>query len=276
MSASRRSSCFITVDEAQLYCESHGKGSPLIMLHAGVADSRMWNNEFEFFADTHRVIRYDLRGYGRSEPVPGEFSHLRDLVAVMDGMHVDEPAILLGCSIGAQLALDMTLEHPERIKALILVGGGVTGMEYNGPESPMFSQAEQAWKDGDIDLTAELETQIWFDGANRSAQQVDQAMRRLALEMNRMALGYESRKLGTRLPNLTSPSAARLDEIKTPVLVLVGAQDQPDISVAADHLLQRIPSARRAVIQDAAHLPNMDHPAVFRGLVRDFIARLEA
>ena len=200
MSATRRSSCLIKVDNAELYAETFGKGDPLVMIHAGVADSRQWNNEFEFFAARYRVIRYDMRGYGRSEPAEGEFSHLRDLLAVLDGLNVDEPAVLMGCSIGANLAMDMALEQPARVRALILVGGGVSGLEYNGTESPKVNEAEQAWKDGDIERTAELETQIWFDGEGRSAQQVDQSMRRLAVEMNRLALSHAARKLGTRLP----------------------------------------------------------------------------
>jgi pimeloyl-ACP methyl ester carboxylesterase len=276
LTGTRRSSCLVKVDNAELYAETYGKGAPFVMIHAGVADSRMWANEFEYFADSHRVVRYDLRGYGRSEPVDGDYSHLRDLVAVMAALNVDEPAVLMGCSIGAQLAMDMALEHSNRVRALILVGGGVSGLESDGPESPVFAEAEQAWKDGDIERTAELETQIWFDGNGRAAQQVDQSMRRLALEMNRLALSYEARKLGTRLPNLTTPSVHRLSEIKIPVLVIVGAQDQPDIHAAADYMLKYIPGARRAVMQDAAHLPNMDHPTVFRGLVKDFLRRLDA
>ncbi len=134
MTNTRRSSCMVKVDNAELYAETFGKGDPFVMIHAGVADSRQWNHEFEFFAGTHRVIRYDMRGYGRSEPAEGEFSHLRDLVAVLDALNVDTPAVLMGCSIGAQLAMDMALAHPARVKALILIGGGVTALEYNGPE----------------------------------------------------------------------------------------------------------------------------------------------
>lgn len=274
MSGTRRSSCLVRVDSAELYAETFGKGAPFLMLHAGIADSRMWNNEFEYFAETHRVIRYDMRGYGRSEPAEGEFTHLLDLLAVLDALNIDEPMVVMGCSIGAQLAVDLALEHPSRVKALILVGGGVTGLEDDGPESPKFAEAEQAWKDGDIQRTAEIETQIWFDGNGRSAQQVDQAMRRLAVEMNTQALSYESRKLGTRLPNLPRPSLSRLSEIKVPVLLILGAQDEASVGNAAAYMLKHVPTARRAVMQDAAHLANLDHPAVFRGLVKDFLRRV--
>ncbi len=99
-------------------------------------------------------------------------------------------------------------------------------------------------------------------------------MRQLAVEMNRLALSHAARKLGTRLPNLALASANRLAEIKIPVLLIVGAHDEPFTNVAAEHMLKHIPTARRAVMQDAAHLPNMDHPTVFRGLVKDFLKRI--
>lgn len=276
MTGTRRSSCLVKIGNAELYGETYGKGTPFVMLHAGVADSRQWDNEFEYFADTNRVIRYDLRGYGRSDPAEGEYSHLHDLIAVLDDLDVKEPAVIMGCSMGGQLAVDLALERPERVKGLVLVGAGVTGLEYQVPESPKHAEAEQAWKDGDIERTAEIETQIWFDGDGRSAQQVDQAMRRLALEMNKLALSHESRKLGTQLPNTNTPACKRLSQIKVPVLIIVGAHDEPFVKVAADYMLKHLPNARRAVIHDAAHLANMDHPTVFRGLVKDFLARLPA
>jgi pimeloyl-ACP methyl ester carboxylesterase len=276
MTGTRRSSCLVKVGNAELYGETYGKGAPFIMLHAGVADSRQWNNEFEFFSETHRVIRYDMRGYGRSEPVEGEFTHLRDLVAVLDYLEVQEPAVIMGCSMGAQLAVDLALEHPARVKALVLLGAGVTGLEYNVPELPKHAEAEQAWKDGDIERTAEIETQIWFDGTARAAQQVDQGMRRLAFEMDKQALSFEARKLGTPLPNTSTPACKRLSQIKVPALIIVGAQDEPFVNAASDYMLKHMPNARRAVMQDAAHLANMDHPTVFRGLVKDFLSRLPA
>lgn len=78
---------------ARLYYEVAGEGQPVVLLHAGVADSRQWNNEFKALAGSYRVLRYDLRGYGKSEPVAGEFSHLADLLALLDHLHFDLPAM---------------------------------------------------------------------------------------------------------------------------------------------------------------------------------------
>src|SRR5215207_10510365 len=91
---------FARIDNAAIYYETAGQGTPLVMIHAGVADRRQWNNEFPFFAQSHQVIRYDMRGYGKSEPVDGEYSHLSDLVALLHALEIGVPFVLMGCSMG--------------------------------------------------------------------------------------------------------------------------------------------------------------------------------
>ena len=117
----------------------------------------------------------------------------------------------------------------------------------------------------------ELETQIWFDGAGRTPDQVNPAMRRLAYEMNRIALANEAKELGKRLPDADVPAAERLDQLGCPLLIVVGAHDTPYIRAAADYMLEQLPSARKVMIQDAAHLANMDHPEQFREIVEKFL-----
>jgi pimeloyl-ACP methyl ester carboxylesterase len=260
------------VNGAQLYYEVAGSGAPLVMIHAGVADSRQWNNEFARFQGRFRVLRYDLRGYGKSEPVDGEFAHLRDLVALLSYLHVDQPPILMGCSMGGGLALDYALDHPAR--ALVLVGSGPSGLELDVPKHPMVDEAEKAYTEGDLDRVAELETQIWFDGMGRTASQVDPAMRRLAYEMNRRGLELDAMHLGKRVPDASTPAVQRLGKLMIPVLIVVGAHDTPYIQAAGSHMLEGLPSARRVVIEDAAHLANMDQPGEFGRIVTSFLDEL--
>jgi len=256
---------------AQLYYETAGAGQPFIMIHAGVADSRQWNNEFAHFAQSHRVIRYDQRGFGKSEPADGEFSHLGDLNALLNHLQIHEPLILMGCSMGGGLAINFTLSHPSRVSALILVDSGPPGLQLDVPASPKFEQVEKAFAAGNLDLVAELETQIWFDGEGRTPAQVNQDARKLLYEMNRLALAHEVKELGKRQPDTEVPAVERLSELKIPVLILVGEHDSPFTLAAADYMRERIPSARKVVIKDAAHLPNMDHPQEFRNILRAFL-----
>lgn len=260
------------INGARIYYEIAGEGQPFVMIHAGVADRRQWNNEFSYFAHRFRVMRYDLRGYGKSEPVEGEFSHLRDLSALLAHLHLEGPLILMGCSMGGGLALNFALANPARAKALILVDAGPPGLELDVPTSPKFEEAEKAYDTGDLDRTAELEIQIWFDGMGRTPEQVNQPMRQLAYEMNRIALSHEAKQLGKRMPDSQVPAVGRLHELAMPVLVVVGAHDTPYMLAAADYMMEKIPSARKLTIQDAAHLPNMDQPEEFRRAVGGFLA----
>lgn len=259
------------INGAWIYYETAGEGIPLVMIHAGVADNRQWNNEFAYFAQWYRVLRYDMRGYGKSEPVDGEFSHLGDLISLLDHLEFHDPLIMMGCSMGGGIAMDFALKEPSRVKALIMVGSGPSGLELDVPTPPKFAEAEKAYNAGDLDLLAEIETQIWFDGTNRQPEQVNSTMRKLAYEMNRNALALEARKLGKRLPDLPSPAADRLVDIAIPVLVIAGEHDTPYILAAAEVMETKIRSARKVIIGDAAHLPNMDHPEEFQKIVRSFL-----
>jgi pimeloyl-ACP methyl ester carboxylesterase len=265
---------FINVGQAQIYYESAGQGTPFVMIHAGVADSRQWNNEFEYFAKGYQVIRYDMRGYGKSEPVEGEFSLMSDLEAVLAALNINEPAIIMGCSMGGGLAMDFALTHPSQVKALIMVGSGPSGLELDLPDPTKFADVEKAYDAGDLDLAAELEIQIWFDGMDRTPGEVDQEMRKLAYEMNRNALDHEAKGLGKRMPNTESPAFDRLTDLNVPVLVIVGAHDTPYILAASEYMIEKIPKVKKAVIKVGAHLPNMDQPDEFQKIVGSFLNEL--
>jgi pimeloyl-ACP methyl ester carboxylesterase len=244
------------------------------MIHAGVADSRQWTNESDHYSSRFRVLRYDMRGYGHTEPAEGEYSNLSDLISLLDHLHLDGPLVLMGCSMGGGVAMDLALEQPSRVKALLMVGSAPSGLELDVPSPPKMAEVEKAFEQGNLDLVAELETQIWFDGAGRLQTQVDQQARRLAYEMNRTALAHEVKGLGKRLSDTEVPAAQRLDEISCPVLVVVGEHDTPYILSAADHMVEHLPSARKVVMDDAAHLPNLDHPDVFKKELDDFLAQV--
>lgn len=262
------------VNGAELTYEIAGDGPPLVFIHAGVADSRQWNNEFAAFAGEHRVVRYDLRGYGRSEPVAGEFRHLADLEALLDQLEVHEPVVLVGCSMGGRLAIEVALAHPERVRGLVLVGSGPNGLELDVPLPEIISELQAADEAGDLERLAELEAQLWIDGPGRAADEVDPAVRQLGLEMNRQALAYEAMGLGEQLPDAEQPAAERLSELTMPALIVVGEYDVPYALAAATYMVENLPNARQLTLPNAAHLANMDQPARFAAALREFLAEL--
>jgi pimeloyl-ACP methyl ester carboxylesterase len=275
MSTSRKVN-FIHIQNANLYYEIAGAGTPLVMIHAGVADSRQWNNEFAYFSQSNRVVRYDMRGYGKSEPANGEFSHMNDLVTLLDFLEIHEPLVMMGCSMGGGLVMDFALTYPSRVKALIIVDSGPSGLKLDVPVSSKFAEVEEAFRTGDLDLVAEIETQIWFDGMGRTPEQVNQAMRKLLFEMDRLALSHEVKQLGTILKNTEIPAVDRLEELKIPVLIIVGSHDTPYNLAAADYMKDKIKRATKKIIEEAAHLSNMDQPDEFQGIVKDFLMSLSS
>jgi 3-oxoadipate enol-lactonase len=124
----RRESGFAEVNGARLYYEIAGEGEPLVLVHAGIADSRMWDGQLAAFAHRYRVIRYDMRGFSRSGMVEGPYAHHEDLRALLDSLDI-EHAFLVGCSIGGGTIIDFALQNPGRGRALVLVGSAVSGFE---------------------------------------------------------------------------------------------------------------------------------------------------
>src|SRR5262249_55866581 len=155
---------------ARLYYERAGAGRPLVMLHAGIADQRMWNEQVDAFAQHYQVIRYDTRGYGNSTPGVGDASRDQDLHDLLDVLGIEQ-AILLGCSQGGTTAIDFALAQPAMTTALILVSAIPSGFGFTGEMPPTLQAFIAACQQGNMVQAAELATQIWFDGPRRRPDQ---------------------------------------------------------------------------------------------------------
>ena len=263
---------FVDILGAKFYYEAAGEGQPLVLVHAGIADSRMWDEQFAAFGQHYRVLRYDRRGFGLTPMVAGEYSHHDDLYSLLKQLGIQR-AYLVGCSQGAKTVLDFTLEHPDMVGALVLVAPAVSGLIYNGTAPRQAQEYELAEQAGDIERVNELELQIWVDGAGRSPEQVDPGVRERVREMNAIALRTPG-ALGDE-QSLVPPAAGRLGEVRTPTLIITGNYDTPRTLAAADYLVENITGARRVIIPGTAHLPNMEQPESFNRHVRTFLESLD-
>lgn len=257
------------VNGTKLYYEVAGGGGPLVLVHAGIADGRMWDAQVDAFSAHYRTIRHDMRGFGRSPMVEGPYSHHADLRALLDALGV-ERASFVGCSRGGGAVLDFALENPGRVGALVLVGSAVGGFEFDEEPPEEWDELVAADEAGDLERVSELEVRMWVDGPRRSPGVVDPAVRDLVGEMNLIALKNEALGIGEEL-DPQPPAATRLSQIRAPTLVLVGEEDRPRILAAADLLEREIPNARKTVIPGTAHVPNMERPEEFNRLVLDFL-----
>lgn len=266
---------FADINGTKLHYEMKGEGTAVVLLHAGVANMGMWEAQMDAFAEKHRVVRYDLRGWGKSALVPGEFSAHEDLRALLVHLGIEQAA-LVGCSWGGKVSMDFALLYPGMVTALVLVGSGLGGYDFTmAGIADKMTAIDKAHQQGDKALMAELITQIWFDGPGRTPKQVDAGLRAQAYAM---ALQMVSRPQveGVSEVVLEPHAIERLTEITIPTLLLVGEHDAKDIFIIAELLATRLPHIEGPItIENAAHLPNMERPSPFNHLVLDFLERIE-
>lgn len=262
----------MTLDGARIYYETAGQGDAVLLAHAGFVDSRMWDAQFEYFARCYQVIRFDMRGYGRSDPTQGPVVRRNEIYSLMKHLSIQRAA-LVGCSMGGANVLDFALEHPDMAQALVLVSTAPGGFEMQGEPPPGLLQMISALQQNDVQRASELQIQIWVDGMFRKPEQVDPRVRQCAAEMNRTAVANQTylRADMQLLQPLDPPAANRLKEVQVPAMVIAGELDHPEILRAADFMAQEIPSAKKLILQSSAHLPNMEQPDAFNQAVFDFL-----
>jgi pimeloyl-ACP methyl ester carboxylesterase len=263
---------YIEQSDGRLYYEEAGEGAPLVLGHAGFVDSGMWDPQWETFAQRYRVIRYDMRGFGKSDPAPGPRNRRDDLLQLLQHLQVARAA-LMGCSMSGTLMLDFALEHPEMAQALVIVSSSPSGYQPAGDPPPELLEMFPAAKQGDTARVSELQMRLWIDGPKRQPGQVNPQVRQRASEMNRIPVERGTFFIADLQPAdpLDPPAIARLGSVQAPTLILAGALDYPTTILAADIMADGIPGARKDLFAHSAHLPNMEQPDEFTQVALHFL-----
>ena len=244
-----------------LFYEVSGAGEPVVLVHAFSLDRRMWEPQVSALEKRFRVVRYDLRGHGRSAVPSQPFGAYDDLREVLDTLNI-ERATIVGLSAGSEVAVNFALAHPSRVSRLVLAAPGVTG--FKTPAFPWFGPIGEALAKGDAQGAAKLwaATPIMAMHTNKAAA------------ASVAAMVMDNAKLWTmkRLEQPLAPAAMdRLDQIKAPTLVIVGDQDLPHIREIAQLLTERVAAARLVTIPGAGHIVNLDTPRPFNDAVLRFL-----
>ena len=258
----------IDINGARIHYRREGAGFPILMFHAGIADSRMWQPQADVFARQFDVIRPDMRGLGDSQLPPQRWAPVGDVIALMDELAV-KPAHLIGCSLGGALAIDLALDHPVRVSKLVLVGPAVSGAHFGKKYPELFAEVRAADEAKDFAALNEAEARLFLDGPRRPRGHVGGELRELFLDMNGRNMNNDFEN--APMDELDPPASGRLNEITAPTLVVIGDEDIPSVFDNVDLVMDSIKGARKAVIHDAAHLPNLEHPDEFNRLVLDFL-----
>lgn len=262
---------FVEVEGGRIYYEVEGDGPPVLLIHGGLGTLRMWDEQVPRFAERHRVIRYDTRGLGRTETDDVEFANRDDAIAVLDHLGVASAAVV-GQSRGAMIALDLALDRPDRVDALVSVAGGIGGYEptlAEGTSGPPWDELERLWEEKEWPALAELETQVWVDGWGQPSDRVDPEVRRQVHDW--IVAGYEAGNAEGRPVPMAPPAVERLDELRVPTLVLVGTADEPG-AVVAGRKLGSAPNAQLVEFENVAHMIQLEQPDRFAEVVLEFLA----
>jgi pimeloyl-ACP methyl ester carboxylesterase len=239
----------------------------VLLLHAGIADSRMWRPQVDALeAAGRRVVAPDLRGYGGRPHEPGPFSHVRDVESLLDA-----PAAVVGNSLGGRVALELALLRPELVTRLVLIAPGLPDWDWSAETRAGWGEEETAFEQGDLDAAAEASLRLWIDGPNRSPADVDPRVRETVRTM--ILRSYELDSADVREEDMAGgPVGQRLHEVGCPTLVLVGEEDVADMRAIAFHVAGSIAGGRLVTIRGASHLPSLERPAETNAELLAFLA----
>jgi len=259
---------YVQVGPDRLFYETAGEGPAIIFIHDGLVHRELWDAQYSFFSGDYRVIRYDRRGFGNSPPATVPYSNVEDLDRLLTALGIEQ-ACLVAASAGGRAAIDFTIEHPERVRALVLVGAVVRGLSYTrhfnerGGRMPQFDAS-------DIDIMRDR-MRAWFAAEDPwTVLPENTAAKRRVMELvaknPRRGLSPD-----TETPAPERPALQRLGEIRVPTLILTGEYDIPDVHAHAGAINAGIPGSLRDIIPGAAHLVPIEQPGRLNRVVADFL-----
>jgi 3-oxoadipate enol-lactonase len=247
-----------------IYFEAKGKGFPVILVHGGQMDRRMWDFQFDLLAKDYHVIRYGIRGFGKSDIPARPYSHADDQKSILEHLGLQKASIV-GLSLGAAIATDFALVYPDSVQALVLVCPGLGGFKFEDKANDLRAVTDAA-REENYDKVAKL----WLQNPYMSVAMEHPGLRaRLRLLSRDNAHCWLNNPLLLR--RLTPPAAERLREIRAPTLVIGGGRDISDIHKIVAKLSAEIPGAQQQVLKDCGHIAPMENPEAFNKLLSQFL-----
>lgn len=257
---------FIQVEGARLFYAEEGKGPAVVLIHGGMLNHHAWDPQVRALARHFRVVLYDAAGHGQSDVPSTSWKTYEHLRALLDHLGIPHAA-LVGHSMGARIAVDLAIAHPEMVDALVLVGPGMSGFPFTGRDWGINSGGlARAMRAKDSERAVDFFMRSWVAGPHRTPPQVD---RRVWAKVREMALPNAGRF--AQGEELDPPAVGRLGEVKAPTLVVEGELDCEDIHLVGRWVERQVPGTRRVVIPGVAHLPGMEDPERFNQLLVGFL-----
>ena len=278
----------VEVDGARFGYDEAGDGPPVVLIHATVADRRMWEHQFRALSATHRVVRFDWRGYGDSDDAVGQFARYEDVLGVMDALGIGR-AVLVGCGMGGAQALEAALVAPDRVRALALISCGLPDYEWP-PELTAASAARvvevipaelmAAYRDGRAERVdpahargvAEINLDLSVVGPGRSPDVLAPEAWQLALDMCTAMLERQWHRAPSQERFLEPAAGTRLAEVSVPTLIIKALADEPSFAAISDRLAEGITGARLLELADTGRMSPVERPSEISSALMDFLS----
>ena len=259
----------VEISGTQMYYEIAGEGECLCLIHGNAMDTRVWDAQFDFFSRYYRVLRYDLRGCGKSAEPKGIYAFDQDLKALLDYLQIEKTTVM-GISVGGGIALNFTLNCPENVSALIPVDPYITGYEWPHT-TPRLKKLITCVQEGD----AEAARSIWKD-----MPWFDQIKQRPSVYLRLAEIVGDNSGWFFERPNPVNwgdtPISSRLMEIAVPTMVVVGEHDTSDNHEVVRILSSGIKDCRQLIVPDSGHMTMMEQPDYFNQHVLEFLQSAES
>ncbi|MFD8522553.1 alpha/beta fold hydrolase [Streptomyces capillispiralis] len=249
-----------------------GSGDPVVLIHSGYVDHRVWDAQIPALAAHHRVIAPDVRGHGFSANATGPFRWADDLAGLL--RHLDAgPAVLVGLSMGGVIATDTVLEHPGLVRAVVTCGAATGDFRYTDPwHQEVQAESNRALAVGEVEAWLKAFLRV-LPGPQRTTDDVDPDILRRLREMALHTLSKHTPDEKDLLVRVTG-SWPRLAEIAVPVLAVNGALEPAELHDAARRLAGAVPDGRAVTVDGTGHYPNMERPEPFNRILLDFLRGL--
>lgn len=260
---------FFATNGTRLYHEIAGTGPPVVLIHGGWLNSAQWDHQFTLLSRKYRVLRYDMRGYGRSalgQPDSGYAQH-EDLAALLKHVGMERPHIV-GVSAGAQAAIEYAVHYPDAVASLLLGASPLAGFDMGQEFTEGMRGVVTA---GAADSLQVLHDRVWAFAPFRVAAGMPDVRRRLNEMIVHQNTWAGQRPGAPRAKRPQTPASARLGEIRSPTLVVVGDGEMPALRSEADFVARNVSGARLIVIRGAGHFPNLEQPKHFNGVLLDWL-----
>src|SRR5215217_7193101 len=257
----------VRVNGAELYYEVGGEGQPLVLLHDGLLDRRVWDDQFVAFARLYRTIRYHRRGYGKSSAPDRPFSDVSDLHRLLRRLGTDK-AYLLGISNGGKVALEFALEHPGMVAALVLVGPSLGGYRPSDEKQRRISEILSVARERGAKAGVEAWMEDPFYPPAKDKPAARERVRRIARENLPWLLSSPDLREEPYPPTMES-----LSRIVAPTLIIVGGRDDWNNREIVSILASKLPRAEKKVFAGCGHLVNLERPEDFYSVVADFLGK---